>query len=72
MHMKGGYVMKRIIAAIFIMLFMAPAPALADFYVIAGGGLPAGTEIKSLPAQISSSGFYFIKKDLNSAPAPTA
>jgi len=56
--------MKRIIAAIFIMLFMAPAPALADFYVIAGGGLPAGTEIKSLPAEISSSGFYFIKKDL--------
>jgi len=56
--------MKRIIAAIFIMLFMAPAPALADFYVIAGGGLPAGTEIKSLPAVISSSGFYFIKKDL--------
>lgn len=37
--------------------------AMADFYVIAGGRR-VGTEIKSLPYTISSSGFYYITKDL--------
>ena len=40
--------------------------AIADFYVIAGGRR-VGTEIKSLPYTISSSGFYYIAKDLSCA-----
>ena len=40
--------------------------AKADFYVIAAGGRLIGTEIKFLPYTITSSGFYYIKKDLTS------
>lgn len=39
----------------------------ADSYVIASGGRGAGTEIKSLPNTITSSGFYYLKQNLSSA-----
>ena len=42
--------------------------AWAEFYVIAGaGGRPVGTAITSLPHTISSSGFYYITKDMTCA-----
>ncbi|THB81715.1 MAG: right-handed parallel beta-helix repeat-containing protein [Desulfobacteraceae bacterium] len=41
-----------------------PGASLADFYVIAGSRA-AGEEIKSLPCTISSSGFYYITRNLS-------
>lgn len=51
----------------FCVLMLLPAFAHADFYVIPGGGAPAGTQIKSLPYTISAPGLYYIKQDLASA-----
>ncbi|THB77746.1 MAG: right-handed parallel beta-helix repeat-containing protein [Desulfobacteraceae bacterium] len=47
---------------IFILLFCGNS--WANFYVIAGGGKMAGTEIKSLPYEITKRGFYYITKNL--------
>ena len=49
-----------------ILLFLSSSlSAWADFYVIpAGRGV--GTEIKALPYEIKTSGFFYITKDLNS------
>jgi parallel beta-helix repeat protein len=46
-----------------ILLSGTAAWAQGDFYVVAGGGL-VGTKISSLPYTISTSGFYFLGKDL--------
>ena len=51
---------------LFLLLTFTASNTLADFYVIAGSR-GVGTKITSLPAIISSSGFYFIDKDLSCA-----
>jgi len=52
---------------IFLLLAaVAVPPASAEFYVIAGSR-GVGTQIKSLPATISSPGFYYITRDLSCA-----
>jgi parallel beta-helix repeat protein len=58
------------ILSLFMFLFTSYAHgAGAGFYVIVGaGGKPVGTEITSLPYTISSSGFYYIAKDLTCPP----
>jgi len=71
---EGGSVMKKkraqIMKVIFVLSAMLPLAAFsaadvsADFYVIAGSQ-GVGTEIRSLPYTISSSGFYYITKDLS-------
>ena len=48
---------------VLILLIFNTSIAFADFYVIAGSR-GVGTKITSLPYTISSSGFYFIDKDL--------
>jgi len=51
----------------FLLLAAVAAPnASAEFYVIAGSR-GVGTQIKSLPASISSPGFYYITRDLSCA-----
>ena len=63
--------MKRklfILAFLLCALSLISDYAMADFYVIAGGRR-VGTEIKSLPYTISSSGFYYITKDLTATNA---
>lgn len=49
---------------VFLALFLMPAAARADFYVIPTGGSAAGTQIASLPYTISSAGLYYIKQNL--------
>ena len=56
-----------IMLSTFLLLFVFTAThAFAEFYVIAGSR-GVGKEIKSLPYTISSSGFYYITKDLSCA-----
>ncbi|PTN33784.1 right-handed parallel beta-helix repeat-containing protein [Desulfonatronum sp. SC1] len=62
--------MPRAFMLIISMLLYFPVQVFADFYVIPGGGPPAGTEIRSTPYIISSPGMYFLKKNL-SCPAGT-
>ena len=63
--------MKRSIVFIsFLVVFTLPALSAAEFYVIATGGPPVGTKIKSLPYTISQPGFYFVTGDLT-CPAGT-
>ena len=47
-----------------LLLAFSASSTFANFYVIAGSR-GVGTKINSLPATISSSGFYFIDKDLS-------
>lgn len=58
------HVFKIILILIGMSVASMPALAIADFYVIAGGGRMTGKEITSLPYTISSPGFYYITKDL--------
>jgi hypothetical protein len=54
-------------------VLLSAGPALADFYVIAGGGAP-GTKITVLPYTISAPGFYYLGANFNytgGAPAIT-
>jgi len=52
---------------LFLLLAAVTVPnASAEFYVIAGSR-GVGTQIKSLPATISSPGFYYITRDLSCA-----
>ena len=54
------------IAVFFVLIFITlnRSYAYADFYVIATGSKPVGTEIKSLPYTIRDPGFYFLTKTL--------
>ncbi len=52
-----------ILLAVLFSLFIIVAVVNADFYVVAGSRA-AGTEIRSLPYTITSSGFYYITKNL--------
>ena len=54
-------------SALLMPLVFAATDAPAEFYVIAGSR-GVGTEIKSLPYTISSSGFYYITKNLSCGP----
>ena len=60
--------MKRIflITLVVIALSFSWSSSHADFYVISAGSRGVGTEISQLPYTISTSGFYYIKKDLTS------
>jgi parallel beta-helix repeat protein len=53
-----------ILSTLLLLFTFSTTYALAEFYVIAGSR-GVGTEIKSLPYTISSSGFYYITKDLS-------
>jgi parallel beta-helix repeat protein len=56
--------MKRIKGlVILIVVFLSGTPAVADFYVVAGGGR-VGTQISSLPYTISDQGFYYLASNL--------
>ena len=57
-----------IVSSLFLSFCCSLQLSYADFYVIAGGGRMAGTEIKSLPYTISTPGFYYITKNLWSPP----
>jgi parallel beta-helix repeat protein len=67
---KGGSVMKKKTLPplpIFSMLIALLLFTFTGTDACAGGGAKAGTEIRSLPYTISSSGFYYIEKDLSCA-----
>jgi hypothetical protein len=56
--------MKRVMwLVVLVVVALAVQPATADFYVIGGGG-KVGTQINSLPYTISTSGFYYLGKNL--------
>ena len=55
-----------ILNALLLLFAFSASNAFAEFYVIAGSR-GVGTQIKSLPYTISSSGFYYIAKDLSCA-----
>jgi len=52
-----------ILTALLLVFAVNVSNSFAEFYVIAGSR-GAGTEIKALPYTISSSGFYYVTKDL--------
>ena len=54
------------LGALLLLLTFSASNTFADFYVIAGSK-GVGTKINALPYTISSSGFYFIAKDLSCA-----
>lgn len=58
--------MKRIflLLALVYSVVVTTGPALADFYVIAGGSV--GTKINSVPYTISTPGFYYLDRNLTS------
>jgi len=55
-----------IVNALLLLFSLNTSDTFAEFYVIAGSR-GVGTEIKALPYTISSSGFYYITKDLSCA-----
>jgi len=55
-----------ILNALLLFFALSASNAFAEFYVIAGSR-GVGTQIKSLPYTISSSGFYYIARDLSCA-----
>lgn len=55
-----------LLCTLLLLLIFNASITFADFYVIAGSR-GVGTKINSLPYTISSSGFYFIDKDLSCA-----
>lgn len=62
---KTSSLLKISLSVAFLILTFGLSASYAEFYVIAAGGKKIGTEITSLPYTISSSGFYFISKDLS-------
>jgi parallel beta-helix repeat protein len=58
--------MKKIVGLYWLIaVIWVASPAWADFYVVAVGGRPAGTEITALPYTITSPGFYFVTRNLS-------
>lgn len=65
-ELKNNYKEKTLFIILFIFLLygFSASNTLANFYVIAGSK-SVGTKISSLPYNITSSGYYYISKDLS-------